>query len=259
MDELNRLQPMPEPNYKELRKQIATGLILVTVTSGVCVGGTLGMTYGLARLPSNVSYFFCNFVCLNFVFSYCCLMGLMLSDPGIIHRSPETSLPPPDIVERYLANGHRPSALERNIAPDGQDREYCVRCCVWREQIEQVRWHHCRVCQRCVPHFDHHCELLGRCIAGRGCRGNLLFFYGLIASVVCGIFTSFGITLASLSYQCGRCLVIVFPILALVVCLLVRRPAWDCLRKLAWRCRRFFGCVPQAPQRQELCETWSNS
>ena len=88
------------------------------------------------------------------------LLGLMLSDPGVIRRSPQTCYPvPADVAERLRDGKPRP---ERNVAEG--DRSYCVRCLVWRSSTHgacclargtTLHPHHCSSCRRCVADFDH--------------------------------------------------------------------------------------------------------
>ena len=82
--------------------------------------------------------------------------------PTNVINTPETCLPvPPEVAERLRAGAPVPETL-RNINSDDGTRTYCVRCFVWRPAGLQGRGrpHHCRVCQRCVLHFDHHLSLI---------------------------------------------------------------------------------------------------
>ena len=60
---------------------------------------------------------------------------------------------------------------------DVKKRELCSVCGVERPPPPVVV-HHCSICKVCVVDYDHHCGILGRCIAKR----NMPLFYGLLAS-----------------------------------------------------------------------------
>ena len=114
-----------------------------------------------------------------------CLLGLMWGDPGTVKRSPETCFPLPELVAERLRNG-RPLDGVGNVHEDG--RVFCIRCLVWRPDDSEV--HHCATCQRCVTHFDHHCGVFGRCIAGHGLfQGNMIYFNVIILMAVAGFIT----------------------------------------------------------------------
>lgn len=124
----------------------------------------------------------------------------LLVDPGVIQRDPSHAIPPQIIHQ--LETASEPCA--KNIV-DG-DATYCVRCYVWREASPKAggsvmcrggRPHHCSVCQRCVRHFDHHCGILGWCIAGQGFQGNLWCFNILLAmGALSGVTTAGAVLLA---------------------------------------------------------------
>jgi len=94
------------------------------------------------------------------------LEAMLRRDPGLIHRTAETSAPYPQAVVDALRQGARESLTENIQGIDG--RSFCVRCFVWRPK----RSHHCKVCARCVEEFDHHCIFFQRCISGKGWGGG---------------------------------------------------------------------------------------
>lgn len=126
-----------------------------------------------------------------------CLAGLVFDDPGTVRRSRLTCEPVPPEARAKLQNMAPPN-LQNVTGADG--RTFCVRCYVWRPREPpaydgdrfhaRANAHHCSTCQRCVTDFDHHCGVFGRCIAGKGLRGNFKYFATIIATGYAGAGTA---------------------------------------------------------------------
>ncbi|CAK0883341.1 unnamed protein product, partial [Prorocentrum cordatum] len=97
---------------------------------------------------------------------------VLFVEAGQVRRGPGTCYPIPPAVAQQLRTRASGSVRGlRNVAGPGGS-SYCVRCLVWRPEVDRpARNHHCGVCQRCYSGFDHHCCVLGRCIVA-GNRGR---------------------------------------------------------------------------------------
>ena len=70
------------------------------------------------------------------------------------------------------------------------DPGYCKEC----KAIKPLRTHHCRVCNKCVLHMDHHCMWIGTCIGWN----NLRFFLKLnVIGAIGSFYSSATLTLCS--------------------------------------------------------------
>eukprot|EP00536_Pseudo-nitzschia_multiseries_P018867 jgi/Psemu1/57730/gm1.57730_g len=130
-------------------------------------------------------------------------LGVWFVDPCVVHRTPETCFPLPVRVAEWLADERDAAAtpteqqrdqrrkLDRyyydyrgdendnndnnnNCNDNNNNNEnkgvYCTRCLVWRKPRDgpsSCSYFHCAICQRCCAYHDHHCNVFGRCIAGR--------------------------------------------------------------------------------------------
>jgi hypothetical protein len=204
------LPPMPRPNLAVMRSEMSTGITVVLMIIGFCVGTPYGVsiTAGWQWPKGNEPW---DATAVGFATLYTltaiallCLLGLIYGDPGTLKRSPERCFPLPAAVADRLRNGQSLEDMD-NVYEDG--KVFCVRCCLWRAR-GRAGWasngmqddhsvHHCSICQRCVTHFDHHCGVFGRCIAGDGCGGNMGYFKLIIFCAMAGMFTCF-ITIVNL-------------------------------------------------------------
>ncbi|ACO68618.1 predicted protein [Micromonas commoda] len=77
--------------------------------------------------------------------------------------------------------------------------QYCVTCDVWRPP----RTSHCRLCGYCMERFDHHCPVLGTCIAAR----NMRWFAGflLYAGLACSAYAAAAVARVSQLCTAGDC------------------------------------------------------
>ena len=194
------LPPLPSPVRKVQRRQEGLGCALVLGITAFLVGATHGIS-SIEDLSPTFVWTCRGCIYTEALLALSCLIGLMLADPGVIQRTPETCSPIPVQVQELLLRGEE--AVE-NVT-DGP-RTFCVRCLVWRPEKPagfhpwyklglQMKPHHCRICQRCVVHFDHHCGVFGRCIGA----GNIGFFYGLICLGSMGALTCTLTTILALS------------------------------------------------------------
>jgi len=207
------LPPLPMPDYWLRRQESTTGCGLVVVMVAMCITATeFGVRQMSSSMPEAVLFAGRSVVFAAAAFAFYCLCGLMFADPGTLLRTERTCLPVPSTVAEKLRAREPPPYLVDNITND--KHVYCVRCLMWRVpnppceedfctrvdccSKEVNRIHHCSTCQRCVEHFDHHCGVFGRCIAGRGVGGNMGYFKGIIAACNVGSVVSISCLLGGL-------------------------------------------------------------
>lgn len=204
---LEVLPPMPAPDSGTQRFQSALGLIGVISAVLAAVIGTRVCTRIMDSKWGPLPHVLFVLVHIEAVVALVCLAGIMLADPGVVQRSPETCLPVPRKVALKLRRSETLNSRENVTEEEG--RVYCTRCFVWRENrvcssnggfsgmLEKVcegrnegSFHHCSICQRCVKTFDHHCGFFGRCIAGSGLQGNMIYFKIIISVGLLGYATA---------------------------------------------------------------------
>ena len=202
------LPPFTKPDLARMRSEASGGISLV----GCLIITFMGITFGMSGscTPETRSALTVTVVSLA-VTAIACLSYILMGDPGVVRRTQDACLPlPAEVAEKLSVWNPQDPAAAVGHPLDGMnnikepERSYCVRCCLWRHhneelprrgrihraiagrQVDTVKFHHCSTCQRCVRHFDHHCGVLGRCIAGRGLSGNMPCFIMLIMCAYAG-------------------------------------------------------------------------
>nr|CDS25883.1 palmitoyltransferase zdhhc9 [Hymenolepis microstoma] len=118
-----------------------------------------------------------------FIFTFCVLLRVSCSDPGILPRATPSEVM---VFEEELANQpDRPS--QRSTLPSKEIRirgvpynqVYCHTCRLYRPP----RTSHCSICDNCIERFDHHCPWIGNCIGVRNYRYFVIFL--IFVSTLC--------------------------------------------------------------------------
>ena len=152
--------------------------VVVVITSAMFLASRMSPPYDIASFVVVVS------LTLTVVTS---LFLAVSVDPGVIppiaHHSAEgigREPTAPLVVD--LTTGH-PSPLLPQATTMVQVKSAVVECkmCPTCNIIRPPRSSHCKECNWCVRDFDHHCGVLGSCVAKRTFRYFILFLYSISA------------------------------------------------------------------------------
>jgi len=81
-----------------------------------------------------------------------------------------------------------------NIGQLEVPNNYCITC----KQVQPYRCKHCKVCDKCVTTFDHHCLWMGTCI---GEKNKKIFYVYILSQFIHCVWTTVNICRACNSYQ----------------------------------------------------------
>ena len=232
---MDQLPPLPTPQDRTIREQRLGGICMILFIIGTLVGLTHGIALsGIGFDKHSVPwYIFLVLIYSQAGVALLCLTAIeVLVDPGVVPRNAETCYPIPHEMNTWLTtNKDRPSVLYISSQDEHHSKDtYCTRCLVWRRMEHDhtdkthgenvatkttttttasssgIKYFHCNVCQRCVKHHDHHCDFLGRCIAGptnfkTPSGGNIKYFYGLITVAATSYLTCLSAVLGALIHS----------------------------------------------------------
>ncbi|KAL8439384.1 hypothetical protein Efla_001854 [Eimeria flavescens] len=100
------------------------------------------------------------------------IIVLICSNPGILPRRPKGDSSVEELMDLLAAPETPPETIE-----EIDMQRLCYSCWVYRP----IRTKHCRVCDRCVEGFDHHCPWIANCVG----YGNARCLTGWLLCVCC--------------------------------------------------------------------------
>ncbi|XP_070347567.1 palmitoyltransferase ZDHHC19-like [Equus asinus] len=130
-------------------------VVLLLVVSGLC------FAFPCRWLAQNGEWVYPIFTGPLFVLTFCSLLSLHLSDPGILHQGSNELGP---MMAPVVWVNHRAFLLQ-----------WCPKCCFLRP----LRTYHITWCNICVEEFDHHCKWVNNCIGHSNFRVFMLLVQSL--------------------------------------------------------------------------------
>ncbi|KAI8893637.1 hypothetical protein BC833DRAFT_278272 [Globomyces pollinis-pini] len=146
------------------------------LTSSICQATLFYVFISWVLIFKDTAYLFLTHLTFISNFAICCycLYKGCSSNPGYIRQS--SSFEEKNETVSYLAQTGKLTA-----------RYYCVTC-----QIRKpIRSKHCRICNRCVAKFDHHCPWTHNCIGVANHRYFMVFCITLVIGAWCFIYLSY--------------------------------------------------------------------
>lgn len=214
-----KFPPLPKPQVGKLRRETCVGVLSILTLTCVLSAPVLYCIKETTRIPEWTRIFFTSLIGFEVLGIFSSVLGLLLVKPDVLEHSRATHFQPPvdepsSTVTTWISTGNTSSNITGSSADHRKNvtkgnHVYCVRCRLWRPENAVV--HHCRKCQRCVVDFDHHCDVLGRCVGGvrpggvdgygqkrRYGSGNCMFLQALKCLLMWLVFSAifFGITMS---------------------------------------------------------------
>jgi len=155
-------------------------------------------------------FLLCMFVCCGMV-SIVCLAITNVTDAGTIHakaslgnsgylvslektrRCNDENTPVEEgLLEQIDKVTSMPNNSKERVVTlrDGNSitQRWCVTCKIWKPPQSS----HCRTCNKCVYRFDHHCGVVGNCVAFANHRFFASFLLLVTIAWICGFFLGIG-------------------------------------------------------------------
>jgi DHHC palmitoyltransferase len=114
------------------------------------------------------------------------MIKVSFTNPGHILRSLKIKNLMEDSENPYTKTKNskkKTKELVKSFLADNKKRLACQDCLVFKDEARKRKIRHCDECGICVEGLDHHCGVLGNCIADRNLRNFNLILGAFLSTV----------------------------------------------------------------------------